>query len=464
MKNEKFENPLLDVDSYKSSHWLQYPHGTTSMFNYVESRGGKHRETIFFGLQYYIKRYLTQRIRERDVDEATVFFKMHGMPFNYDGWMYVARKLNGRLPVRIRAVPEGSVVPNQNALFTVESTDPNAFWVVSWLETMLLRVWYTINVATLSYSIKQVIKRALERSSDDWENEIMFKLHDFGCRGVSSRESAALGGAAHLVNFAGSDTVPGIVLANSYYDAKMAAFSIPASEHSSITSWGRDNEEAAYANMIARFAKPGSVFACVSDSYDLWNAIDNLLGEKLRRNVCDSGATLVVRPDSGDPITIVSKAVQHLDAKFGSKTNSKGFRVLNNVRVIQGDGINDESVGDILSLLMACGYSATNVAFGMGGALLQCHNRDTNKFAMKCSSITVNNVETDVFKDPVTDKNKKSKAGRLDLVNDGDSYRTVRLENGAVEADNTAMVTVYENGAVRHTWTLDEIRARVDKK
>jgi nicotinamide phosphoribosyltransferase len=221
---------------------------------------------------------------------------------------------------------------------------------------------------------------------------------------------------------------------------------------------------AAYANMIARFAKPGSVFACVSDSYDLWNAIDNLWGEKLRRNVCDSGATLVVRPDSGDPITIVSKAVQRLDAKFGSKTNSKGFRVLNNVRVIQGDGINDESVGDILSLLMACGYSATNVAFGMGGALLQCHNRDTNKFAMKCSSITVNNVETDVFKDPVTDKNKKSKAGRLDLINDGDAYTTVRLENGAVEADNTAMVTVYENGAVRHTWTLDEIRARVDKK
>lgn len=161
---------------------------------------------------------------------------------------------------------------------------------------------------------------------------------------------------------------------------------------------------------------------------------------------------------------MVSKAVQHLDAKFGSKMNSKGFRVLNGVRVIQGDGINDESISDILSLLLACGYSATNVAFGMGGALLQGHNRDTNKFAMKCSSVTVNGNEVDVFKDPVTDRDKKSKAGRLDLVNEGGTYNTVRLENGDIAAPNTAMVTVYENGKVLQTWTLDEVRARAAGK
>jgi nicotinamide phosphoribosyltransferase len=471
MENENF---LIDTDSYKVSHYLQYPPGTTSMFSYIESRGGEYNKTVFFGLQYYLKKYLTHRVTVEEVEEAKIFFEAHGEPFNYEGWMYVATELKGKLPVRIRAVPEGSVVPTHNILVSIESTDPKAFWAVSWIETMLLRVWYPINVATRSHTIRQIILAALEKSADDPQAEINFKLHDFGSRGVSSQESAMIGGAAHLVNFMGSDTIVGVRCANKYYNTPMSAFSIPAMEHSSVTSWGRENEVEAYRNMLRKTGKPGGIIACVSDSYDLWNACTHLWGEQLKAEVIASGATVVIRPDSGNPPEVVLKTVQLLAEKFGYTVNKKGYHVLNTVRVIQGDGINEHTIQEILDVLLAAGYSASNIAFGMGGALLQQHNRDTLKFAMKCSHIyrTVDGKEisVDVFKDPVTDHGKVSKAGRLDLISavtfgeDGTrhtNYETVQLLDNQIQHPAwSAMRIVYENGEVLTEYTLDEIRAR----
>ena len=454
------ENYLIDVDSYKVSHHLQYPENTVSMFSYVESRGGEYARTVFFGLQYYLKRYLSHRVTVAEVDEAKEFFEAHGEPFNYEGWMYIAKELGGKLPVRIRAVAEGAVIPTHNVLVSIESTDPKVFWIVSWIETMLLRVWYPINVATRSHKIRQIILEALQVSADDPETEINFKLLDFGARGTSSQESAAIGGAAHLVNFMGSDTVAGVRMANKYYHAKMAGFSIPAAEHSSITSWGKENEVEAYRNMLKQFAKPGALVAVVSDSYDLWNAITNLWGTELKDEVVKSGAVVIIRPDSGNPPEVVLKSLQLLDEKFGHTTNKKGYKVLNNVRVIQGDGINEVSIQQILNVALAAGYSATNIAFGMGGQLLQCHNRDTLKFAMKCSSITVDGEERDVFKDPITDHGKVSKAGRLDLVFSGNEYQTVILIDGEIAHPDSVMRTVFENGEILLDEDLETIRAR----
>lgn len=452
---------LFDTDSYKVSHYLQYPPGTNSMFSYIESRGGEYYETVFFGLQYYLKEYLTHRVTVEEVKKAKEFFDVHGEPFNYEGWMYIAQELEGKLPVRIRAVPEGTVVPTHNILVSIESTDPKVFWIVSWLETMLLRVWYSINVATRSHLIKRIIYDALFISSDDPDSEIAFKLHDFGSRGVSSQESAMIGGAAHLTNFMGSDTVAGVICANEYYNIPMAGFSIPAAEHSSITSWGKENEVEAYRNMLKQFAKPGALVACVSDSYDIYNACDKLWGDSLKQEVIDSGAVVIIRPDSGNPPDVVLKCIQILDSKFGSKLNSKGFKVLNNVRVIQGDGINENSINKILAVLMTNGYSASNIAFGMGGQLLQAHNRDTLKFAMKCSSITVDGEERDVFKDPVTDPGKSSKAGRLDLVKWANGkFETVKLPAGKIANEFSVMKTVYENGEVLVDESFENIRNR----
>jgi nicotinamide phosphoribosyltransferase len=447
-------NLILDVDSYKVSHWLQYPPETTAMYSYVESRGGKYPVTVFFGLQYILKRYLSQPIEQWMVEEANTLLTAHGLPFNYDGWRYIAEDLNGHLPVRIKAVPEGSVIPVHNVLMTIESTDPKVFWLASWLETLLMRIWYPITVATQSWHLKKRIYESLERTADDPNTEINFKLHDFGARGVSSCESSGIGGLAHLVNFQGSDTVQALVYGQRYYNCPMAAYSIPAAEHSTITAWGKAGEVLAYQNMLTRFAKPGSVLAVVSDSYDLWNAIDNLWGDRLRQQVIDSGATLVIRPDSGDPVEIVAKTLEKLEARFGSTINPKGYRVLNAVRVIQGDGVDEDSITAILKRTESLGFSTTNLAFGMGGALLQKLNRDTQKFAMKCSEVTVAGKAIAVYKDPITDPGKTSKKGRLALIKTESGYQTV-----AASTENLLQV-VYEDGKLVQDQSLETIRQR----
>ena len=415
------KNIILNTDSYKVSMFKQYPVGTAGVYSYIESRGGRYDRTVFFGLQAFIKEYLLKAITQADIDIANEILTAHGEPFNRAGWQYILDKHNGYLPVVIRSVPEGTVVPVSNVLATIENTDPECFWLTTWLETALLRaIWYPTTVATQSWKIKQVIKDYLERTGDP--SIIDFKLHDFGARGVSSMESAGIGGAAHLVNFMGTDTISGILFAREYYNAGIAGFSIPAAEHSTITSWGRAGEVDAYRNMLNQFAKPGSIVAIVSDSYDIFNAASKLWGEELKQKVIDSGATVVIRPDSGDPETVCLKLVQILHNKFGAVKNSKGFFVLNNVRLIQGDGVNEHTIRCILGAFQAYGYSADNIAFGMGGALLQQVDRDTQKFAMKCSSALVNGKWIDVQKDPVTDSGKKSKAGRVTLWKSGGEW------------------------------------------
>ncbi|HET7358780.1 MAG TPA: nicotinate phosphoribosyltransferase, partial [Rhodanobacteraceae bacterium] len=301
------DNLLLNTDSYKASHWLQYPPGTEATFLYLESRGGRHDRTLFFGLQAILKRYLSRPITGADIDAARAVLGAHGEPFNEAGWRHILEHHGGTMPVRIRAVPEGAVVPTHQALMTVESTDPRAFWLPSYLETLLLRVWYPITVATLSWYVRQTIRQFLERTSDDVDGQLPFKLHDFGSRGVSSLESAAIGGAAHLVNFQGTDTLAALGLAREYYHEPMAALSIPAAEHSTITAWGREREVDAYRNMLHHFAKPGALVSVVSDSYDIYHAIGELWGKALRREVIASGAIVVIRPDSGEPVDVVHR-------------------------------------------------------------------------------------------------------------------------------------------------------------
>lgn len=453
-------NIILNTDSYKYSHWLQYPKGTEIVHSYIESRGGKWDRTVFFGLQMFIKEYLEQPITAEMIDEAEEIVLAHGLPFNREGWEYILDKHGGYLPIRISAVPEGTVVPVKNVLATVENTDPKCFWLTSFIETAILRaIWYPTTVATLSWSCRNVIREAfLETSNEEDVNaQLPFKLHDFGARGVSSQESAAIGGLAHLVNFMGSDTISAVVAARRYYSAPMAAFSIPAAEHSTMTSWGRDGESDAYRNMLEQFAKPGALLAVVSDSYDLFNAVDNIWGEELRPIIVDSGAMVVVRPDSGDPTTIPVETIERLGRKFGYTVNEKGFKVLNHVRVIQGDGINPDSLKIILENLVKAGWAVDNLAFGMGGGLLQQVDRDTQKFAMKASAIRINGVWKDVYKDPITDRGKTSKRGRLGLVRKDGVLETVRLEGQIYFAN--LLRTVYENGAVVED-DFSSIRAR----
>ena len=460
------KNILLNTDSYKVSMFKQYPAGTTGVYSYIESRGGQYDETLMFGLQAFIKEYLLEPITQADIDIADEILTAHGEPFNRSGWEYILSKHGGFLPVVIKAVPEGTVVPVKNVLATIENTDPECFWLTTYLETALLRaVWYPTTVATQSWTIKQVIKDYLERTGDP--TLIDFKLHDFGARGVSSMESAGIGGAAHLVNFMGTDTITGLLYAREYYNAGIAGFSIPAAEHSTVTSWGRENEVEAYRNMLKQFGREGSILAVVSDSYDIFNAASKLWGEELKEEVIASGATVVIRPDSGDPDIVCRKLVQILGEKFGYTTNDKGYKVLNNVRLIQGDGVNEHSIRMILGGFQAYGWSADNIAFGMGGALLQIVNRDTQKFAMKCSSARVNGKWIDVQKDPITDSGKKSKAGRVTLWTSGGEFQSsVDQPKGWTDKGLgwvEALEVVYRDGKLIQEISFDEVRTNSNK-
>lgn len=450
-------NIILLTDSYKVSHYKQYPEGTTQIYSYFESRGGKFEEITFFGLQYLLKEFLVgQVITQRKIDQAAKLYEAHfgnATLFNKAGWEYILNNHAGKLPIRIKAVPEGKVIPTHNVMMTVENTDPNCFWLTNFLETLLLQLWYPSTVASISREVKKLIGSYLEETGDP--STIDFKLHDFGFRGVSSVDSASIGGAAHLINFMGTDTVAALTFIQNYYgnEDDMFGFSIPAAEHSTITSWGKDHEVDAYENMLAQY--PEGLVAVVSDSYDIYNACEKLWGGLLKEQILARKGTLVVRPDSGEPKDVVLKVAEILGEKIGFSINQKGYKVLHpNIRIIQGDGVNYESIGEILAHLKNHGWSADNVAFGMGGALLQKVNRDTQKFAFKCSSATINGKEQEVFKDPITDHGKLSKKGRMKLVFENNTYQTKSLD----ESGEDILETVFENGEIWKEISFGEVK------
>lgn len=460
-------NPILRTDSYKTSHFLQYPDGAEYVSSYIEARGCdlEWKETVFLGVQYFIKEYLTTPITQADIDDAEESVTAHGLPFNRTGWEIILDEYNGYMPLRIQALPEGTVVGLRNVLVQMSNTDARLPWLTSYFETALLRaVWYPTTVATQSREIKKTIKAHLETTGCAPE-AINFMLHDFGARGVSSSESAGIGGFAHLVNFMGTDTMEAIEFGRQFYNVDdMPAFSVQATEHSTVTSWGKDKEADMYRRCIQANPGNGAITSIVSDSYDIYNACANIYGEQLYDDIIalgQRGGRLVVRPDSGDPATVPVECVKILAGKFGSTENGAGFKVLPNfIRVLQGDGICQDSIDQILTNLENEGFAAENMVFGMGGALLQQVNRDTLKFAMKASAIHINGKWQDVYKDPVTSQTKKSKRGVLALV-DGQTKRIEDMEFG----DKNQLEVVYFMGMmldepVITETNLTEIRQR----
>lgn len=450
-------NTILAVDSYKASHFLAFPQEAAFMHYYIESRGGAFDRTLWFGPQAMAKTYLSKPITRADIDEAEDYFVPHGLPFNKAGWLHILNKHGGNLPLVIRALPEGVVVPTHTALMTVQNTDPAVPWLAGYAETLMLRaVWYPTTVATVSWHGKKIIRRWLAKTGGD-PALADFMLHDFGARGASSGETAMLGGMAHLVNFKGTDTVEALVGARRLYGEPMAGFSIPAAEHSVITSWGREREVDAYRAML-RAAGAGMV-AVVSDSYDLMHAVTELWGGSLKEEVLARGGRTIIRPDSGYPPAIVLETVQRLDAAFGHSVNEKGFKVLHPaVRVIQGDGIDLDMIDLILKTLAEAGYAAENLAFGMGGALLQKVNRDTLRFAEKASAMADREGNWRGFnKSPATDPTKASKAGRLAVIHEGGRWETVPLDGNGYRDQ---LIPFWRDGQMLRETTFGQVRER----
>jgi nicotinamide phosphoribosyltransferase len=449
------------TDAYKETHWKQYPKGTQYVYSYLESRGGKFDHTVFFGLQYLLKRYLIGRVvTNESIDEAIEMCEeVFGFKyFNEDGWRYIANDLGGRLPLEIKAVPEGTPVQVKNVLMTIVNTDPKAYFLPNFFEGLLELVWYPITVATISREVKKEIDGWAIKTGQDVS---IVHLNDFGFRGGSSVESDAVGGMAHLVNFNGSDTLVARKFAKIYYGATLVPLppllSVYAAEHSTVTSYGEEHELDAYRSIIAN-APDEAIISIVIDSYDAMRAVDEYFGRDLKEIVLERRGKVVMRPDSGDPKWMSVEVLESLWKNFGGTINEKGYKVLDpHVGVIYGDYISLEMIKEIMyEVVHKHRFAPSNIIFGMGGALLQKVNRDTQSFAFKCSAINIDGVWKDVYKRPISDARKVSKRGRLALTCDEGIYTTVR--EGCILKDGDVLQTVFLNGDVVKEYTFDQVK------
>jgi nicotinamide phosphoribosyltransferase len=432
-------NLILDADSYKPSHFNLYPSGTTAQYAYGEARC--HWETIVpFGFQMSIKKHLLTPITMEDIDEAEELLTAHGEPFNRAGWERVLNVHGGLLPITINAVPEGTPTQSRTPLYTIESNDSELYWLPSYIESMWQRsVWYPTTIATNDLINYKSLKKEYDKTSNNPAN-LSYSLHDFGARGVTSRETAEIGGLAHLLYFRGTDNLVSLRVARKYYGEQMAGHSIRATEHSIQCAYGKKNQ-LDYIGNVLNSCNAGEAISIVLDGYDIYRDTE-LLCSHYKNLIVEKNLHVVIRPDSGNAYDIIPKLIHVIDYHFGNTLNSKGYKVLNNVSLIQGDGIDADAIRGLSAMVSNLGYAAETLVYGSGGGLLQKVNRDTYSFAQKTSAMEINGEWIDTVKDPVTDTGKKSKGGRFDDAN---------------------LVTYYKNGKLLIDETLDIIRERALK-
>lgn len=482
-------NPLTAADVYKTGHPMQYIPGCSKVKNYTiarraETGNASTSPIVFFGLQPILD-MLAVPITHRHVDELMSTMEHivgpGGTQKEFERKMRSLADL-GYWPLEIKAVPEGTVLPAQNVLITTESTHSDFYWAPGYVESLMLKVWYPITVATTSYKYRKLITEFFAKTVDESrQNNVRFMVHDFGLRGDTSESSAAISGAAHLLNFVGSDTIPAFKFAMDVYGANPVGLmsSVPASEHATMTSFGRDNEIDAFRHMLNTY-KTGPV-SIVSDTYNIWNVVTNIAGN-LKEEILNRDGVTVFRPDSGNPEKILmgnedaepwepdGKGVfRLLEEQFGSYVNEKGYRVLNDkVRVIYGDGMYYERYYNILKHMERKKLSAENLVIGIGG-ILRSGNRDTHGIATKATLVVVNGKEVPIMKDPITDPGKRSHTGHIrlnktpsDLVKFIGSHYTTDRE--PEERAGGELQTVFKNGRiVGDRVTFDKVRKRVEE-
>ena len=443
-------NICILTDSYKVTHHYFYPKGTEKIYSYLESRvGAEFNKTIFYGLQYIIKKYLEGSVvTQEKIDEADSIISTHigeGI-FNKKGWEHILDNYDGRLPIEIKAVAEGTPVEVGNALMTVENTDKKSYWLPNYLEPLLLQVWYPSTVATLSAEVRKLCNFYLEITGSLKDN-LDFMLHDFGYRGATSTESSRLCGSAHLLSFSGTDTIPSLSIPVNYYnDPNIYGFSVQATEHSVMTSLGPEGEISQVLNVIDN-AKDG-VLSIVIDSYNYKNLLAEAgksgseLNDAILNFLDGENNKVVFRPDSGEPVSTTIDCLNLLSEGFGSHLTHKGYNVFDlNIGLLWGDGLNYQKIRDILFAMKSAGWAAQNIIFGMGGGLHSSVTRDTQRNAFKCSAQLRDGEWHDIFKNPL-DSSKKSKTGRFKLIKQNNSFKTVQIDSEGEDY----LQTVFRNG------------------
>lgn len=450
---KKFDKLIWDLDAYKVGHMSQYPEDTQYIYSVFQLRSNRYfSEVPIIGLQYFLKEYLSTSITHEEVDELIVELKNMGIYHPSTESKLKALADLGYLPIEIKAIPEGCIVQMPNAICSIENTVPGFHWVVGMVETLLLKWWGTLATSACSYNYRKIAEKYFNETSDN-EGLIDFIVHDFGSRGCMSPEDAALTGMAHALNFKGSDTIIATPFIRQYYNADKDTTliaSVPASEHSVMCSYGKENEIEAFKAMLNLY--PTGIVSIVSDTYNWYNVMENFTVE-LKDKILSRDGKVVFRPDSGNPVEIICGnpmakdkesaeylgAIRYLDKVFGHTVNSKGYKVLNShVGIIYGDGMYLQRYEETLKRLKQMGYSAENLTIGVGG-ILRNHTRDTLGGAFKATAVCRNGEWIDIMKDPITDTKKKSYCGKVQV-----EFNTVTGIYTTVQESDARNDAVYE--------------------
>jgi len=500
----KATSPLLLADFYKLSHRRQYPKGTEFVYSTWIARKSympNVSETVAFGFQRFVQRYLIDYFQDhffsRPVAEVVAEYDrivtntLGGTP---DHDHIVALHALGYLPLRIRAVPEGTLVPLRVPSLTIENTLPEFFWLTNYVESLMSsELWVAATSATIAHEYRKLFDAYARKTNPEGADFVQFQGHDFSMRGMSSVESGCVSGLAHLLSFSGTDTIPAIVEAERYYGAdvesELVGTSIPATEHSVMSAGGRDDELGTYRRLITEVYPEGLV-SIVSDTWDLWHVVTRTLGIDLHDEILARDGKVVVRPDSGNPVDILCGTVDQngvmplnpstpqekgvvelLWDAFGGTISSTGYKVLDaHVGVIYGDSITLERARQICERLESKGFASTNSVYGIGSYTYQYQTRDTFGTAMKATWVQIDGQEKHIYKDPITDDGtKKSLTGRV-VVTGGGNGRLVAVDGLSLDDEDlfesgadgiNALGDIFVNGRLMRTETLAGVRGRL---
>ena len=487
-------NPLFLTDFYKQSHANLYEDDVEKIYSTWTPRSKISDElpdeVIVFGIQWFIKKYLIDYFNENFFNRPkhAVISEYQRMMLHTIGNSGIGidrvSMLHdlGYLPIRIKALPEGTRCPLKCPYMTIENTDHDFFWLTNFLETLIsCELWKPATSATIADQYKKIFKDYSDLTCDD-DSHIMFQGHDFSMRGMSGIEASAISGAGHLLSFYGTDTIPAITLLEDYYNASVVietiGASIPATEHSimccnSATTVDGDplREYEAFKRIITK-VHPSGYVAVVSDTWNIWNIMSDVL-PKLRGDIMARDGKLVIRPDSGDPVKIVlgnpesdneyerKGVIRCLAEIFGTTTNSKGYKVLDShIGCIYGDAITLERAERICDGLANMGFASSNIVFGIGSYTYNYNTRDTFGFAMKSTYAIRSGEPVQLYKNPVTDNGKKkSQKGMVAVLKPND--KLVYVDGLVKERLDDLMNVVFEDGRLYEEQSLSDIRSRI---
>lgn len=468
-------NHYINTDVYKDFHEPLYVPGLTSLSSYFHSRGGPWETATLFGLQYDLHKYWMKPMTMGDISEAEDFNNEHFIRFDRKKAERIVTVHGGYLPLRVRAIPEGLCVPTGHALMTVENMDPEMASLESMMETSLVRLWQASTTATVCREMKKLLLKYLRITSDTPEQDVEYMYWDFGARAMDTVEMSQKSGMSPLLSFKGTDTKEGVRAANHYYHGgqRFQMVGVPATEHSTICSWGREREfdsveHAIRTYLYDRQLPPGipKILSCVGDTYDIYNFVHQVTTGKLHKLIKESGGKFVPRPDSGPPAKVLPEIFNIASANLGSDMGetTKGYRKLPPYfGFLQGDAVDLYKVEPYLQALVENKICVSNFVFGSGGGLHQIWQRDDQKWKFACSAAKgKDGWVDDVRKDPITDPGKRSRAGRLDLIRKEDgTYDTVDLGHDAIAHPQSVMNTVYETGEILYHNTFSDCQERM---